>query len=81
MQECIDARLVLEHKNGEYLSHCSFCFFVAEPGSTTLRFAVDYGELNKRTQNHFGSLPNIEHTLERILSCHYKTKMENRSGL
>ena len=41
---------------------------------------VDYGELNKRTQNHSGRLPNMEHTLERISFCRYQTKMDKRSG-
>ena len=69
---------MLEYKKGEHPSHCSPCFLVAKPGSTALRFVLDYGELNKRTQNHFGSLPNMEHTLERISSCCYKTKMDKR---
>ena len=41
---------------------------------------VDYGELNKKTLNHSGSIPNMEPTLEKIASCHYKTKMHKRSG-
>ena len=80
VQECIDAGLVLEYRKKEYPSHCSPCLLVAEPGSTALRLVVDYDELNKRTQNHFGSLPNKEHTLERISSYVYKTNMEKRSG-
>ena len=42
---------------------------------------VDCGELNKHTQNHSSSLPNTKHTLERISSRGYKTKMDKRSGL
>ena len=34
MKECIDARLVLEYKDGDYSQHCSPCFLVAKPGST-----------------------------------------------
>ena len=38
IQECIDAGLVLEYKdgvnNGDYPGHCSPCFLVAKPGST-----------------------------------------------
>ena len=41
---------------------------------------MDYGELNKKTLNHSGSIPNMESTLEKIASCRYKTKMNNRSG-
>ena len=37
------------------------------PEPTALCLLVDYGELNKRTQNHSGTLPNMENTLERIL--------------
>ena len=41
---------------------------------------VDYRELNKKTLNHSGSIPNMESTLEKIASCRYKTKMDKRSG-
>ena len=30
---------------------------------------VDYGEVNKNTQNHSGSIPNMENILERIAKC------------
>ena len=52
--------------------HCSPCFLVAKPGSTTKRLVVDHGELNKKTLNHSGSIPNLESTLEKIASCRYK---------
>ena len=81
IQECIDAGLVLEYKDGHYPQHCSPCFLVAKPGSTAKRLVVDYGELNKKTLNHSRSIPNMESTLEKIASCHYKTKMDKRSGL
>ena len=80
IQECIDAGLVLEHRDGDYPQHCSPCFLVAKPGSTAKRLVVDYGELNKKTSNHSGSIPNMESTLEKIASCRYKTKMYKRSG-
>ena len=67
VQECIDTKLVLEYKNWEYPSHCSPCFLVAKLGSRGLRRVVDYGELNKRTQNHSCGLPNMEHTLDIVL--------------
>ena len=79
-QECIDAGLVLEYKDGDYPQHCSPCFLVAKPGSTANRLVVDCGELNKKTLNHSGSIPNMESTLEKIASCRYKTKMDKRSG-
>ena len=41
---------------------------------------VNYGEVNKKTQNHSGSIPNIENTLERIPKCRFKTKIHERSG-
>ena len=69
IQECIDAGLVKEYKKGDYPLHCSPCFLVAKPGSTALRLVVDYGEVNKKTQNHSGSTPNMENTLERIAKC------------
>ena len=80
LQECIDAGLVGEYKKGDYPHHCSPCFLVAKPGSTALRLVVDYGEVNKKTQNHSGSIPNMENTLKCIAKCRYKTKMDKRSG-
>ena len=38
---------------------------------------MDYGELNKKTLNHSGSIPNRESTLEKIASCRYKTKKKD----
>ena len=67
-------------KKGDYPHHCSPCFLVAKPGSTALRLVVDYGEVNKKTQNHSGSIPNMENTPERIAKCRYKTKTDKRSG-
>ena len=80
IQECIDAGLVLEYKDGDYPQHCSPCFLVAKTGSTAKRLVVHYGELKKKTLNHSGSIPNMEATLEKIASCRYKTKMDKRSG-
>ena len=60
IQECIDAGLVEEYKKGDFPNHCSPCFLVAKPGSTALRMVVDYGEVNKKTQNHSRSTPNME---------------------
>ena len=45
-----------------------------------MRLVVDYGEVNKKTQNHSGSIPNMENTLERIAKCRFKTKMDKRGG-
>ena len=80
IQECFDARLVEEYKKWDYPHHCSLCFLVAKPGSTALRLVVEYGEVNKKTQNHSGSSPNMENTLEDIAQCGNKTKMDRRSG-
>ena len=80
IQECIEPALVLEYKGGDYPQHGSLCFLVAKPGSTTERLVVYYRELNKKTLNHSGSIPNMESTLERIASCRYKRKMNKRSG-
>ena len=73
IHECIDAGLVEEYKHGDYPRHCSPCFLVAKPGSTAMRWVVDYGEVNKKTQNHSPSIPNMEHTLEIIAKCRFKT--------
>ena len=80
IQECIDAGLVLEYKDRQYPQHCIPCFLVAKPASTAKRLLVDYGELDKKTLNHSGSIPDIESTLEKIASCRYKTKMDKPSG-
>ena len=80
IQECIDARLVLAYKDGDYPQHCSPCFLVAKPGSTAKQLVVDFGDLNKKLLNHSGSIPNMESNLEKIASCRYKTKMDKRSG-
>ena len=80
IQECIDAGLVLEYRDGDYPQHCSPCSLAAKPGSTAKRLVVDYGELNKKMLNHSGSIPNMESTLEDIASCCYKTKMDKKSG-
>ena len=80
IQECIDAGLVLEYKDGDYPPHCSPRSLVAKPGSTAKRLVVDYRELDKRTLNHSESIPNMQSTLEKIASCRYKTKMDKRSG-
>ena len=63
IQECIDAGLGLEYKDGDYPQHCSPCFLVAKPGSTAKRLVLDYGELNKKTLNHSGSIPKMKSTL------------------
>ena len=34
----------------------------------------------RKLKNHFGSIPSIENTLERIAKCRYKTKMDKRRG-
>ena len=52
---------------------------MAKPGPTAKRLVVDYEELNKKTLNHSGSIPNMESTLDTMASCHYKTKMDKRS--
>ena len=77
IQECIDAGLVEEYKQGDYPHHCSPFFLVAKPGSTALRLVVDYGEVNKKTQNHSGSIPNMENTLERIANTGTRPKWTN----
>ena len=80
IHECIDAGLVEENKHGDYLRHCSPCFLVVKPGSTAMRLVVDYAEVNKKTLNHSGSIPNMENTLERTAKCRFKTTMDKRSG-
>ena len=80
IQECIDAGPLEDHRHGDYPRHCSPCFLVAKPGSTAMCWVVDYGEVNKKTQSHSQSIPNMETTLEKIAKCRFKTKMDTRSG-
>ena len=80
IQECIDAGLVEWYKKGDYSHHCSPCFLVSKAASTALQLVVDYGEVNKKTQNHWGSIPNIQRSLWRIAKCTYNTTMDKRSG-
>ena len=72
IQECIDAGLVLEYKDGDYAQHRSPCLLVAKPGSTAKRLLLDYEDLNKKTLNHSGSIPNMGSTLKKIASCRRK---------
>ena len=80
IQECMNAGLVEEYKHGDCPCHCSPCSLVAKPGSTAMRLVVDYREVNKKTQNHSGSIPNMEDTLERIPTCPFKNNIYKRSG-
>ena len=77
IQECIGAGLMEKYKKADYPHHCSPCSLVAKPGSTALRLVVDYGEVNKKTQNHSGSIPNIENTLEHIAKCRERPEWTN----
>ena len=80
IQEWIDAGLVEEYEHGDYPYHCSPCFLMAKPGSSAMRSVVDYVEVNKKTQNHSRSIPNMKNTLERIAKCGFKTNIDKRSG-
>ena len=80
IQECMDAALVLDYKDGYHPQHCSPCFLVAKPRSTAKRLVVDYGELDKKALNHAGSFPNMDSTLEKIACCRYQARMDKRSG-
>ena len=81
MQECIVAALVEECKHRDCPRHCTPCFLVANHGSTALRLVVDCGDVNKKTQNHLGSIPNVENTPKTVARCPSKTMMEKRSGI
>ena len=49
---------------------------MAKPGFTDKRLVVEYGELNKKTLNQSGSIPNMDSRLGKIASCRYKTQMD-----
>ena len=42
---------------------------IAKTGSTALPLVVEYGDVNKKTQNHSRSIPNMENTRGRIAKC------------
>ena len=82
IQDFIDAGLVRKYRPVDYPRHCTPYFLIAKPGSTALPLVVDYGEVNKKTENISGSIHNMqmENTLEGIAKCRFKTKMDKRSG-
>ena len=45
-----------------------------------MRLVVDNWKLKKKTQNHSGSISNMENTLERVAKCLFKTKIDKRGG-
>ena len=51
IQECADAFLFEEYKHRDYPRNCSLCLLIAKPGSTAMRLVVNFGEVNKKTQN------------------------------
>ena len=96
IQECIDAGLVLEYKDGDYPLHCSPCFLVAKPGSTAKRLVVDYGELKQenaeplRVHSQYGVYPGEDSLLslqdqngqeERILASGPDAQRSGATGL
>ena len=45
-----------------------------------MRLVIDYGEVDKKIQNHSGSIFNMGNTLERTIKCRFRTKMGKCSG-
>ena len=78
--ECIAADLAEKNEEAEYPKHCSPCLLVDKPGSNAKRLVVHYRKLNKLTKQRSGSLPSLEQALERAAHCHYKFKLNKRSG-
>ena len=80
IQECIDADLVEEYQKGDYPHHCSPCFLVGKLDRLPYGWLLTiYVEVNKKTQNQSGRIPNMENTLELITERQYKNKMDKRS--
>ena len=80
MTECIAADLAEQYEQSEYPKHCSPCFLVDKPGSNAKRLVVHYGKLNKLTKKYSGGLPSLEQALETAAHCHFKSKLDKRSG-
>ena len=81
VEERVKRNVVEQLQHGETPTHCSPCFLVPKHGSTALRLGVDYGQLNKPTYLHAGSLPKMEPTLECMARPKFKSKIDMRSGL
>ena len=79
--ECIAADLAKKYEQSEYPKHCSPCFLVDKPGSNAKRLVVHYRKLNKLTKKYSGGLPSLEQALETAAHCHFKSKLDKRSGL
>ena len=45
--ECCDAKLMSRYEGKEFPKHCTPCFLVAKPGSSTKRLVVHYAELKE----------------------------------
>ena len=81
IQECIDAGLVEEYKKGDYPQYCSPCLLAAKPGWTALLLVVDYGEVNKKTRNHSGSIRNMETPLSALgFPCYAYSIRQDTAG-
>ena len=58
--------LIEEYLGTDYPKYRSLTFMIPKKNSEVKRLTVDYKKLNARTEQHVGSLPNMEVTLERM---------------
>ena len=78
--ECCDAKLVSRYGGKDFPKHCSPCFLVAKPGSSSKRLVLHSAKLNERLKRHSASISNLERAIERAAKTKYKTKLDKRSG-
>ena len=71
--------MIEEYLGTKYPKYCSPTFMIAKKNSEVRRLTVDYKRLNARTEQHVGSLPNMEMTLEKMAMCRWTSKMDKRS--
>ena len=80
IEELLAKGLIEEYLGTEFPQYCSPTFMIPKKNSEVKRLTVDYKRLNARTEQHVGSLPNMEVTLERLAGKRWKSKMDKRSG-
>ena len=80
IQECIDAGLVLENKDGDHPQRWSPVSWLLNLGLQPNGWWWTMESGTRRRVAHSGSIHNMESFLDKIPSCRYKTSMDKRSG-
>ena len=78
-EELLKLKMVKEFTMGEAPKHSSPAFLVAKAGGAK-RMVCAFGQVNKATYCHAGSLPDLHTLCQRISTCKFKSKLDLRSG-